>query len=67
MVRARLLVLARQPGVVNLGQGFPDYDGSKAAREAAAEAMIDPTKVKDAGRSNVKNACCPVLLGMPEP
>lgn len=40
-----LLVLSRQPGVVNLGQGFPDYDGSKAAREAAAEAMVDPTKV----------------------
>lgn len=40
-----LLVLARQPGVVNLGQGFPDYDGSKVAREAAAEAMVDPTKV----------------------
>ncbi|CAN0293546.1 unnamed protein product [Pylaiella littoralis] len=39
-----LLVLARQPGVVNLGQGFPDYDGSKAAREAAADAMVDPTK-----------------------
>ena len=40
-----LLVLARQPGVVNLGQGYPDYDGSKVAREAAAEAMVDPTKV----------------------
>lgn len=40
-----LLVLARQPGVVNLGQGYPDYDGSKVAREAAAEAMMDPTKV----------------------
>nr|AIT70241.1 aspartate aminotransferase [Petalonia fascia] len=39
-----LLVLARQPGVVNLGQGFPDYDGSKVAREAAAEAMVDPAK-----------------------
>lgn len=38
-------VLARQPGVVNLGQGFPDYDGSKAARAAAAEAMTDPSKV----------------------
>lgn len=42
-----LLVLARQPGVVNLGQGFPDYDGSKAAREAAADAMVDPTKVRE--------------------
>lgn len=40
-----LLVLARQPGVVNLGQGFPDYDGCKAAREAAADAMVDPSKV----------------------
>lgn len=40
-----LLILARAPGVVNLGQGYPDYDGSTVAREAAAEAMIDPTKV----------------------
>eukprot|EP00903_Cladosiphon_okamuranus_P015233 g14079.t1 len=39
-----LLVLAQQPGVLNLGQGFPDYDGSRVAREAAAEAMVDPTK-----------------------
>ncbi|CAM9206665.1 unnamed protein product [Ectocarpus sp. 6 AP-2014] len=39
-----LLVLSRQPGVINLGQGFPDYDGSKAARTAAAETMTDPSK-----------------------
>lgn len=35
-----LLQLARQPGVCNLGQGYPDYAGSRVAREAAAEAMI---------------------------
>lgn len=50
-----LLVLARQPGVVNLGQGYPDYDGSKVAREAAAEAMVDPTKVKKNKLGNMRS------------
>nr|AIT70227.1 aspartate aminotransferase [Dictyopteris undulata] len=36
---AELLELARQPGVCNLGQGYPDYEGSSVARAAAAEAM----------------------------
>lgn len=41
-----LLVLANQPGVCNLGQGFPDYEGSRVAREAAAAAMVEPTMVR---------------------
>nr|AIT70216.1 aspartate aminotransferase [Desmarestia viridis] len=40
---SELLALARQPGVCNLGQGYPDYDGSKVAREAASQAMLEPT------------------------
>nr|AIT70212.1 aspartate aminotransferase [Sargassum integerrimum] len=39
-----LLVLARQPGVCNLGQGYPDYNGHQVAREAAVQAMLDPDK-----------------------
>lgn len=56
-----LLVLARQPGVVNLGQGYPDYDGSKVAREAAAEAMVDPAKVHNrcSSKHTVDNTRCP--------
>lgn len=53
-----LLVLARQPGVVNLGQGYPDYDGSKAAREAAAEAMMDPAKVGITYFKNMRSVPC---------
>lgn len=41
-----LLVLGRQPGVCNLGQGFPDYSGSRVAREAAAAAMVEPSMVR---------------------
>lgn len=41
-----LLILARQPGVCNLGQGFPDYAGSSVAREAATQAMMEPDKVR---------------------
>ena len=39
------VALASQPGVCNLGLGFPDYEGSRLAREAAAEAMVEPTMV----------------------
>lgn len=46
---SELLKLARQPGVCNLGQGMPDYAGSKVAREAASQAMIDPTMVRSLG------------------
>ena len=41
-----LLVLGRQPGVCNLGQGFPDYSGSRVAREAAAAAMVEQSMVR---------------------
>ncbi|CAM9481863.1 unnamed protein product [Chrysoparadoxa australica] len=37
----KLLKLSKEPGVVNLGQGFPNYQGSKVAREAAAAALTD--------------------------
>lgn len=40
-----LLTLARQPGVCNLGQGFPDYEGSSVARAAATEALTKPDMV----------------------
>ncbi len=33
--------LAAECGAINLGQGFPDEDGPKAIREAAAKALID--------------------------
>ena len=32
--------LAAQPGMINMGQGFPDFAGSLIAREAAAEAIL---------------------------
>ena len=32
---------AREHGAVNLGQGFPDFDGPQAVREAAAAAVMD--------------------------
>ena len=41
-----LVALARQPGVCDLGQGFPDYAGSRVAREAAAAAMVEPSMVR---------------------
>jgi N-succinyldiaminopimelate aminotransferase len=33
--------LAAEQGAINLGQGFPDEDGPRAIREAAAKALID--------------------------
>ena len=36
---AELAALGRGEGVTNLGQGFPDFEGSKVARAAAAEAV----------------------------
>jgi N-succinyldiaminopimelate aminotransferase len=35
----RMTALAEQTGAVNLGQGFPDFDGPPAVIEAAAEAL----------------------------
>ncbi len=32
--------LAARPGTINMGQGFPDFEGSLIARKAAAEAML---------------------------
>ena len=32
--------LAAETGAVNLGQGFPDFEGSMVARRAAAEAIL---------------------------
>lgn len=50
-----LLVLSSQPGVCNLGQGFPDYAGSRVAREGAAAAMVEPDMV-----------CVALLVGQAE-
>jgi len=33
--------LATEHGAINLGQGFPDEDGPRAIREAAAKALLD--------------------------
>lgn len=33
--------LAAKPGMINMGQGFPDFAGSLVAREAAAQAIND--------------------------
>jgi N-succinyldiaminopimelate aminotransferase len=33
--------LARETGAVNLGQGFPEWDGPKDVREAAARAIVE--------------------------
>jgi len=35
--------MAAQPGMTNMGQGYPDYAGSKIAREAASKALSDPS------------------------
>lgn len=32
--------LAARPGMINMGQGFPDFDGSPVARRVAAEAVL---------------------------
>ena len=32
--------LAARPGMVNMGQGFPDFEGSLVAREAASKALL---------------------------
>jgi len=37
--------LARQPGNLDLGQGYPDFEGSSIAREAAVKALTDPELV----------------------
>jgi N-succinyldiaminopimelate aminotransferase len=36
---SRMTALAEQTGAVNLGQGFPDFDGPRAVIEAAREAL----------------------------
>ena len=41
-VWAEIMALAK-PGVVNLGQGFPDFPGHPVAREAAQEALAGGT------------------------
>lgn len=57
-----LLVLSGQPGVCNLGQGFPDYAGSRVAREAAAAAMTKPAMVRVALRmGHAESVLCLVL------
>ena len=33
--------LARETGAINLGQGFPEWDGPRDIREYAAKAVID--------------------------
>src|SRR3712207_9580656 len=33
--------LAQKHGAINLGQGFPDYDGPEDAVRAAAESLLD--------------------------
>eukprot|EP00904_Undaria_pinnatifida_P001078 jgi/Undpi1/10971/HiC_scaffold_30.g13272.m1 len=59
-----LLVLSGQPGVCNLGQGFPDYAGSRVAREAAAAAMTKPAMSElnqytlPSGLGSLKSAIC---------
>lgn len=40
-VFAEITALANEHGAVNLGQGFPDFDGPAAVIEAAARAMRD--------------------------
>ena len=44
-----VLALARQPGVLDLGQGWPDFGASAVARAAAADAI---TRDDDGGRLN---------------
>jgi len=37
----KLMALARRyPDAIQLGQGYPDYEGSRVAREAAADALL---------------------------
>jgi N-succinyldiaminopimelate aminotransferase len=40
-VFAEMSALAREHGAVNLGQGFPDFDGPAVVREAAAAAIME--------------------------
>ena len=35
--------LAARPGMINMGQGFPDFAGNAVARAAAREALEDPS------------------------
>ena len=37
--------LASMPGMINMGQGFPDFEGSIVARQAAAEALLSGEQV----------------------
>ena len=37
----RLNQLAARPGMINMSQGFPDFEGSAVARRAAARALDD--------------------------
>lgn len=45
-VWTELLALAKQPGMCNLGQGYPDYEGSSVARAGAADAMMKSELVR---------------------
>jgi aspartate/methionine/tyrosine aminotransferase len=38
---ASMIALCRQPGILDLGQGAPDFQGSAVARRAAAAAIVD--------------------------
>ena len=39
--------LAQQPGMINMGQGFPDFSGSKVARLAAAAAIKEGSAIQN--------------------
>jgi aspartate/methionine/tyrosine aminotransferase len=38
---ASMIALCRQPGILDLGQGAPDFQGSAVARRAASAAIVD--------------------------
>jgi aspartate/methionine/tyrosine aminotransferase len=46
-VWGKVLQLAKGEGVVDLGQGYPDFPGNRTAREEAAKALLQSERVMD--------------------
>ncbi len=65
--------LAVEHGAVNLGQGFPDEDGPRAIRDAAAKALIEgpnqypPTRGRIELRQCDRGACEALLRSVVRP
>ena len=66
--------LAARPGMINMGQGFPDFEGSRVARAAATRArrlprphLVSLSPRRDARRATPRFVCRRRLCGRGAP